>query len=412
MSYAGILAKQLSGLPLGIDMRTSDSLFIQYYQNSNTKHGYHNDPAQQRAVEYLQQLSDELQNTTGQKRFFRNNRNTPKGLYLWGSVGRGKTYLLDLFSEFLPKGYVTRLHFHHFMARIHRELQQLSGHKNPLQLVVEKFSQECKVICFDEFYVSDIGDAMILARLIESFFAAGIVFVATSNTQPHSLYKNGLQRQRFEPAISLLQQHLTILHMDGDTDHRLRQLTYRNNYFVHSADSELDKIFISLSQTDNTLTSQPAKIMNREIPVRKRNQNCIWFDFHQLCEGPRSQLDYIELASRYEHVFVSDIPQLGGITQEWIKTRGVEDGNIGAGYESTRTGERTMQYARMDDAAKRFISLVDELYDRRVNLFVSAEQPLERLYSQGSLEFEFNRTRSRLTEMRSVEYQSQAPLRN
>ena len=391
-------------------MPAHSTSFTQFYQTRNTELGYQNDPAQQLATEQLQALAEVLLQPS-RPRLFGQKSPPPKGLYMWGAVGRGKTYLLDLFTEYLPPGYVTRLHFHHFMARVHRELQTLSGHKNPLQQVAKQFSRECKVICFDEFFVSDIGDAMILARLLESFFSAGMVFVATSNTPPQALYKDGLQRQRFAPAILLLQQHLNILHMDGDTDHRLRQLTFRNNYFIHPADSALGDMFDVLSPAYDQETTRPVSIMNRTIPVIKRNHTCIWFEFDKLCDGPRSHLDYIELASQFEHVFLSNVPTLGGQTQEWIKTRGVEDGNIGAGYETTSTGARKMQYARMDDPARRFISLVDELYDQRVNLFLSAAQPLEHLYSQGSLEFEFNRTRSRLTEMQSVEYQNQAPVR-
>ncbi len=392
-------------------MSAYDTSFIQFYRHRNARLGYQDDPAQQLAAEYLEQLAHAVKQPVP-RRIFRQPSAAPKGVYLWGSVGRGKTYLLDLFSEYLPQGYVTRLHFHHFMARVHRELQQLSGHKNPLQEVARQFTQECRIICFDEFFVSDIGDAMILAGLLESFCEAGLIFVATSNTAPTALYKDGLQRQRFEPAISLLCEHLNIIHMDGDTDHRLRQLTFRNNYFIHPADTQLTEIFNSYSTPNDQITTHAVSIMDRPIQVQQRSNTCIWFDFSQLCGGPRSQLDYIELASQFDHVFVSAIPALGGQVQEWIKTRGVEDGNSGAGYEVTTTGTRKVQFARMDDPARRFISLVDELYDRRVNLFLSAEHPLEQLYSQGSLEFEFNRTRSRLTEMRSVEYQTQVPIRN
>lgn len=376
--------------------------FYQLYQQTSQQSGFEEDPSQHNAVRQLDQLSQSL--LFPEKSRWLQRPCAVNGVYLWGPVGRGKTFLLDLFTEFLPGNMVTRLHFHHFMDRIHQQLQEISGQKNPLNIIARQFSGECKVLCFDEFFVSDIGDAMILSGLLQSFIDQGIVLVATSNTPPGELYKDGLQRQRFLPAIKLLQQHLNIVHMDGSTDHRLRRLTLKENYFLQPADEQLGQLFSKYSSGETS--DQPVSILGREIRIIQRCNNCIWFRFSDLCEGPRSQLDYIRLAELYRYIFLSDVPQLGGKQQEWIKARGVEDGSSTAGFESTRTGERQIRYARMDDPARRFISLIDELYDQRTCLFLSAAVPLAELYPQGGLEFEFNRTRSRLTEMRSAEYQN------
>jgi cell division protein ZapE len=325
---------------------------------------------------------------------------------------------MDLFYESLPDERKLRLHFHRFMARIHKELNAESGHADPLKLIAKRLAKECNVLCFDEFFVSDIGDAMILGRLFTALFENGLTLVATSNIPIERLYWNGLQRQRFEPAIQLLLKHTQEVHLNGEEDHRLRHLQHQQTYFL-SPDAQFKTLFQQLVEQQKAEqrvelvderdaiplvfeqeSSKTLSVCRRPIDVIELSSHVVWFNFDALCNGPRSQLDYIELASRFSNILVSDIPLLGGECRGWIKARGTEDGS----FETTETGERKLSYARQDDPARRFISLVDELYDRRVNLYLSADVPLEYLYSGGSLSFEFKRTHSRLVEMQSSEY--------
>ncbi len=378
---------------------------LKRYQERIEQHGFVSDSKQSEAIEQLDQLYWQLQ----ERRSLLNRRKGPvKGLYLWGDVGRGKTFLMDLFYESLPNERKLRLHFHRFMARIHRDLNAESGHADPLRRIAKQLAKECNVLCFDEFFVSDIGDAMILGRLFKALFENGLTLVTTSNIPIERLYWNGLQRQRFEPAIQLLSQHTQEIHLNGEDDHRLRHLQHQQTYFLAS-EAQFKILFQQL--TDFAFLSQPGAestllVCNRPIAVIGMGAHVAWFSFAALCSGPRSQLDYIELASRFSCILLSDIPILGGECRGWIKARGTEDGSFGI----TDTGERKLSYARQDDQARRFISLVDELYDRRVNLYLSADVPLEYLYSGGSLSFEFKRTYSRLVEMQSSEYLSSSAL--
>lgn len=296
-----------------------------------------------------------------------------RGLYFWGGVGRGKTYLMDLFFYSLPFESKMRVHFHRFMQRVHRDLKGLSGQKNPLDIVADRIAVETRVICFDEFFVSDITDAMILASLFESLFARGVTLVATSNIVPDGLYKDGLQRQRFMPAIALLNEHTVVVNVDGGVDHRLRALEQAELY--HSPlDSQAD---ISLQRSFDSLAPEPG-VVGQEVEIEGRMlksricaDDVIWFDFVELCDGPRSQNDYIELARIYHAILVGNVPLLS---------------------------------VEKDDQARRFINMVDEFYDRNVKLVLSVEVALEKLYSGGRLEFEFERTKSRLLEMQSHDY--------
>ncbi|MAY36902.1 MAG: cell division protein ZapE [Spongiibacteraceae bacterium] len=342
------------------------------------------DPAQQYAVECLQRLYDELveleqtqkaaslvQRLLG--RFIGEEGEPVKGLYFWGGVGRGKTYLMDTFYECLPFERKMRAHFHRFMRRVHGDLKTLAGAKNPLTVIAERISREARVICFDEFFVSDITDAMILAGLFEELFARGVVLVATSNIVPEELYKDGLQRARFLPAIDLIKARTKVVNVDGGIDYRLRTLEQAELY--HSPlDEQAD---ISLADSFEKLSPEPGQadveldIEGRRIRARHVADDVVWFDFRALCDGPRSQNDYIELARIYHAVLVSNVPQMG---------------------------------SKNDDQARRFINLVDEFYDRHVKLVLSAAVPLESLYSGGRLEFEFQRTVSRLLEMQSHDY--------
>jgi len=360
---------------------------IERYQRDLARPDFHPDPAQAEAVQHLQRLYERLllalereQSESWWQRWRRKPSVTPvQGLYFWGGVGRGKTYLMDNFFESLPFEQKMRVHFHRFMRRIHSELKLLGGKKNPLTLVADTISREARVICFDEFFVSDITDAMILGTLMEELFRRGVTLVATSNIAPDGLYKDGLQRARFLPAIALLKQHTQVVNVDGGVDYRLRALEQVELY--HSpldaaADQSLMESFKNLmpgsvGNSGEFQSNVAVDIEGRKIMARHLAEDVIWFDFVELCDGPRSQNDYIELAREYHSVLISNVPGLG---------------------------------RNNDDQARRFVNLVDEFYDRHVKLVISAARPLANLYDEGRLNFEFQRTVSRLLEMQSREY--------
>jgi len=300
---------------------------------------------------------------------------SPKGLYLWGGVGRGKTYLMDVFFESLPFDNKMRVHFHRFMRRVHKDLTALKGEINPLRKVAAKIADETCIICFDEFFVSDIADAMILAGLLEELFRLEVCLVTTSNIVPDLLYRDGLQRQRFLPAIALLKQHCQVINVDGGTDYRLRALEKAPLYCSPlglTADADIEAIFNRLVPVEGEIKiAVNLEVEGRSIPVVKLSEDIVWFQFASLCEGPRSQNDYIAIAREFHAVIISNIPIMG------------DDNN---------------------DATRRFINLVDEFYDRNVKVAISAAEGLPNLYSGGRLAFEFERTQSRLLEMQSHEY--------
>lgn len=361
------------------------------------------DPAQAQAVLALDKLYQQIIGRTDAQPL--------KGLYLWGDVGRGKTFLMDLFFDALPQQGKLRLHFHRFMARVHQALKEHAGQRDPLKLIAKNLAKECKVLCFDEFFVSDIGDAMILAGLFETLFAQGVVLVATSNIPIERLYENGLARHRFLPCIAQLLAHTQMLHLNGEQDHRLHALNHEPSAEAIAATSkhigltgtlDFDGIFTTLTQGANTVQANTLRVCQRDIPVVRATAedqlpSVAWFDFYALCDGPRSQLDYIEIACRFKIVMLSGVPKLGGEVKSWIRARGTEDGT-GANQAAT-TGERQLSYAANDDPARRFISLIDELYDQDVSLYLSCDVPLMDLYQGGALSFEFRRTYSRLIEM-------------
>jgi cell division protein ZapE len=292
---------------------------------------------------------------------------------MWGGVGRGKTYLMDTFFESLPFQDKLRLHFHRFMRRVHQELRALKDQKDPLDCVADRLSSETRVLCFDEFFVSDIADAMILGNLMRKLFERGVTLVATSNIAPDRLYENGLQRERFLPAIDTLISHVEVLNVDGGTDYRLRTLEKAQLYHYPLNDMAENSLTESFNQLviETPRSNYPLEIEGRTILARQVADDVAWFDFSALCDGPRSQNDYIELAREYHTVLISNVPAL---------------------------------HAGVDDQVRRFINLVDEFYDRHVKLMVSADKPLDALYSGGRLSFEFLRTQSRLLEMQSHEY--------
>jgi len=356
---------------------------LERYQADLKRPDFFHDPAQENAVRHLQRLYDDLVAAEHQiklaglfGRLLGKKRQGPiKGLYFWGGVGRGKTYLVDTFYDALPFKEKMRTHFHRFMKRVHEELQTLEGEKNPLTIIAKRFAKEARVICFDEFFVSDITDAMILATLLEELFKNGVTLVATSNIVPDGLYKDGLQRARFLPAIKLLKENTEIVNVDSGIDYRLRALEQAELYHCPlSAEAErsMEESFRSLL-TENCVVKENEVLMieNREIRARKVANDVAWFEFRELCDGPRSQNDYIDLAKIFDAVLIS----------------GVEQMNVST-----------------DDIARRFINLVDEFYDRNVKLILSAEVELKDLYAGGRLEFEFQRTLSRLLEMQSHEY--------
>ena len=358
---------------------------LQRYQADLLKPGFTRDAAQQMAVDHLQQLYGELvaaehaaQNQTALasllKKIARPKIIEPvRGLYFWGGVGRGKTYLMDTFYESLPFSRKMRSHFHRFMQRVHRDLKMLAGEKNPLLLIADRLALETRIICFDEFFVSDIADAMILGGLFEALCQRGVTFVATSNIVPDGLYKDGLQRSRFLPAIALLKKHTRVLNVDGGTDYRLRALEKAELYHFplgDDADALLRQNFDALAP-ETGRADQELEIEGRAIRARFVADDVVWFDFAELCDGPRSQNDYIELAREYHAVLLGAVPQLT---------------------------------EHKEDQARRFINLIDEFYDRNVKLVLTAAVPLADLYTGGRLRFEFERTRSRLLEMQSHEY--------
>jgi cell division protein ZapE len=359
---------------------------IARYERDLLRADFRRDASQAQAVKHLQTLYEALvadwqaQKTGALNEFFKkifsgSTKASIKGVYFWGGVGRGKTYLMDSFFESLPFPKKMRMHFHRFMRRVHSELNYLNGQKNPLQKVADIIAAETKVICFDEFFVADITDAMILGTLMAELFERGVVLVATSNIAPDGLYKDGLQRTRFLPAIELLKKHTHIVNVDGGVDYRLRALAQAELYHYpldEQADLSLQKSFRSLLSSPSEEKSHQVLIVEgREIHSRYSAEGIVWFDFEAICDGPRSQNDYIELSKEYHSVFISNVPALGRAN---------------------------------DDQARRFVNLVDEFYDRHVKLVLSADKPMMDLYSTGKLNFEFQRTISRLLEMQSHEY--------
>ena len=296
-----------------------------------------------------------------------------QGLYLWGGVGRGKTMLMDWFFESLRPQLAERTHFYRFMRDVHAELRKTKNRAEPLDSVAETLAARLRVLCLDEFFVSDIADAMILAGLFEGLFRRGVTLVATSNVEPQELYKDGLQRQRFLPAIELIQSHVAVVHLDGGVDYRLRQLEQAPTYL----DSKLPQTRQLMQQRFAALAAGTAggpttlSIENRHIKAQATAAGMIWFEFKDICEGPRSQNDYIELARRCHTVFISNVP------------------------EFTRTNE---------NAARRFIMLIDEFYDRNVNVVLSAPAAPGSLYHGERLQMEFLRAASRLIEMQTQQY--------
>lgn len=362
---------------------------LERYQQELRTPGVQEDSSQKQAVEALDLLWRRLceQESFGESsllariRAWARHESPPaiKGLYLWGGVGRGKTWLMDMFFESLPFERKMRTHFHRFMRGIHQELKVLQSTKNPLDSVAENIAGQVRIICFDEFFVSDITDAMILARLLEGLFDRGVVLVATSNVEPEQLYKDGLQRSRFMPAIELLKTKTEVLHLDGGVDYRLRALEQAELYYAPLSEAShkaLGECFERLVPEVNAIRANvPLEVEGRTLQAYREAEDVVWFDFKELCDGPRSQNDYIELAREYHAVLLENVPVFNG---------------------------------RNDDQTRRFINMVDEFYDRGVKLILSAETDVQSLYQSGKLGFEFERTVSRILEMQSTVYLARA----
>jgi cell division protein ZapE len=333
------------------------------------------DTAQERALERLQRLYDELVAFKKARQSllrWLNPPPPPRGVYFWGGVGRGKSFLMDAFFAALPYRRKTRVHFHAFMRTVHEELKTLKREEDPLAAVAMRIARRHRVICFDEFHISDVADAMILGRLLSALFGHGVVFVMTSNYRPDSLYPNGLQRQNLLPTIALLKQWLDVIEVDGGTDYRLRELEHAECYYTPLSDA----VEVELAARFERMRPGPDEdsrlsVEGRTLKARARAGSLVWFDFAPLCDGPRSQLDYLELARRFAVVIVSGVPRLT---------------------------------ADMGNAARRLTWLVDVLYDHRVKLLLSAAVPAEELYREGPNSQDFPRTVSRLIEMRTREY--------
>ncbi len=347
---------------------------VSLYQQSLARRGFVSDSSQWRAVERLQQLYEEWsaykkRRDTALKRLLVKPP-LPKGVYLWGPVGRGKSFLMDAFYLCVPLVRKRRVHFHHFMREIHRELDQLKGTEDPIAEVAARTARRHRLICFDEFHVSDIADAMILGRFLEHAMDRGVEFVMTSNYHPDQLYPGGLQRERFLPAIELLKTRLDVVGVDSGTDYRRLKMEQVRVYHVgKGGETELARIFHELKDVEEE--KQPLDVEGRTIAYRKRAGGVVWFDFEVLCGGPRSYADYVDLAKRFHTVMVSGVPRMS---------------------------------AKQSDAARRFTWLVDVLYDERIKLVLSAEAPPEELFAEGENSADFQRTVSRLHEMQSAEY--------
>lgn len=351
---------------------------LQQYEQALLSGNFSEDSQQRQAMTYLDDVYQNIvKNRESKKSFFSffKSHEMPKGLYMWGGVGRGKTWMMDMFFDSLPKERKMRLHFHHFMKRVHHELNQLKGQSDPLQKVADIIYQEADVICFDEFFVSNVSDAMILGDLFGMLFNKGITLVATSNIAPDGLYKNGIHRDRFLPAIEQVKKHTTVMNIDAGIDYRLRVLQQAELYvspLTDESQSWLQERFNALSQ-NQVVYHEPIIINGREIEVIAKTENILYCNFRALCMSPRSASDFIEIANQFSTVLIDNIPELNDIVA---------------------------------DPTRRLIYLVDEFYDRRVKLLMRAEQSILELYQGEKLAFEIERTRSRLLEMQSQDYLS------
>ncbi len=353
------------------------------------------DAAQMDAIDALTLLTEQLHH---RKLHSNKAKEYLQGLYFHGRVGRGKTMLMDLFFEEVSIENKKRIHFHHFMENVHQQLARLTGQSEPLAHIAAQWAKDFDLLCFDEFFVNDIGDAMLLSGLFSALFAQGVTLVATSNCQPEQLYRNGLQRERFLPTITLINKFCQVISIDGTVDHRRSKLTenfHFKNYFLlaNQGGEQLVARFKSLAKKAQ-LNAGEIAINHREISYIAKTESIIYFDFFALCSGPRSQRDYMALAKKFSTVFIANVPKFSGILVPAVFS-GVEDS-----YQ--RSGVLMAELQQLDDEARRFIALVDEFYDQGVKLVLSAEVDIFDLYQGQQLAFEFERCQSRLIEMQQV----------
>ena len=353
---------------------------VEYYQETLARRGFVADDAQYAAVQRLQHTYelwvDYKSRRSSALRRMVVRPPLPRGAYLWGPVGRGKSFLMDSFYLTVPLVRKRRVHFHHFMRDIHRELERLKGREDPLDAVAWRVAKRYRLVCFDEFHVNDIADAMILGRLLARTMDRGVVYCMTSNYPPDRLYADGLQRERFLPTIALLKERLDLVPLDGPVDYRRRALERIEVYHAPlgpEAERALERAFRQVADVEEEF--HELDVEGRVVPYRKRAGGVVWFDFDVLCGGPRSQLDYLDLAHRFHTVVLSNVPRMT---------------------------------ARQANEARRFTLLVDVFYEAKVKLIVSADAPPEELYVEGTLANEFQRTASRLVEMQTRDYLMEA----
>ena len=345
--------------------------------------GFVADDAQRRAVEALQACHGALHQGA----------DAPvTGVYLWGPVGRGKTWLMDQFYQSLRVP-ARRQHFHHFMGWVHQRLFQLTGTPDPLQALARELAGDVRVLCFDELFVNDIGDAIILGRLFQVMFDEGVVMVCTSNQPPGQLYADGFNRERFMPAIEAIEAHMQVVAVDGSEDHRLHPGTAEQRYWVDQPQA-LATVFQRLS-AGQACSEAPVMVGSRRIVTVQSSETVLWCRYADLCEQPLAAMDFMQLCDRYSAILLGEVPGLSASTRPGRIARGTEDG-----AQRVEAGDRELPALSVhDDSVRRFIALVDECYDRKVPLYIEARVPLAELYTEGYLEFAFRRTLSRLQEM-------------
>lgn len=346
---------------------------ITKYEEAVARQEIYDDPRQREVLQSLQAIADDLDRPK-HAWFKRWHKSEVKGLYLYGPVGGGKTFLMDLFYRHVKERHKARIHFHQFMQQVDGELRRLQGHADPLKAIAAKLARTTRLLCLDEFLVQDIATAMILAELLQYLFAAGIVLVLTSNTAPDNLYLNGLQRVRFLPAIALIKQHCKVISIVESRDYRLGRAPLAKAY-LHPLNETTDALMLAQfnALVKTSVDAKVLSIQGRDILTKKWSENVVWFEFDVICYLPRSQLDYLEIAQDFHTIFLSNVPVLSA--QDTVR-------------------------------ALLFTHFIDVMYDRRIRVVISAAVPIDELYLHGEVSVEFQRTRSRLQEMQSVDYLS------
>ncbi len=349
---------------------------LAYYNEQSAQGVIFKDPAQLNALQHLERVFNEIMEEHAKREGFLSlfhKKRLVRGLYLHGGVGIGKTFMMDCFYHCIPFPQKMRMHFHQFMQLVHHELKQQQGKADPLQIIAKNFAAKNLLLCFDEFFVSDITDAMLLGRLFKALFSQGVCLVTTSNVAPDDLYKNGLQREQFLPAIAMLKQNTEVIHIPTTIDYRLRHLKEAGVFYSPLNDEARKNMEISFKTLaeDQTVSTDPIEILGRKIKVKKRTEKIVWFDFAEICTVPRSQNDYLVIAEQFKTVLISDVPIIPPNAKDTICL---------------------------------FICMVDVFYDARVRLVISAAEAVDELYSRGYMILEYTRTHSRLLEMQSTDY--------